>query len=461
MSVAVMSKTGMRLMPTSEYRARKLLKSKKATVYGYHPFTIQLTERETGDVQPVEFCMDTGYLHIGMSVKSEKHEYLGMQVDTLTDEKQKHDACRMYRRQRRGRKRYRQSRFNNRKRNDGWIAPSLEHKKDIHIQIISRISNVMPVTNITLEMGNFDTQVLKALEEGNPLPQGIDYQHGERYGIATLREAVFARDKYTCQCCGRTIADGAILHVHHIIYRSRGGTNRMSNLATVCDRCHTPANHKPRGKLYNWKPQIASFKGATYMTTIRWKLYNEVKSKFPDVNIHITYGAETKERRRVFDITKSHVNDAFVMGQFHPKHRSKPVCYKKKRRNNRCLEKFYDAKYIDARDGKKKSGQELFNGKINRNHKKDSENLHQYRQQKVSAGRRTIRKQHYSIQPHDIVVFNKQQFETSGCHCNGTRAILLLQKKSVAIKKLSIYKYAGGYFKSDIMYKHLRNEFMI
>ena len=451
MSVAVMSKTGMRLMPTSEYRARKLLKSKKATVYGYHPFTIQLTERETGDVQPVEFCMDTGYLHIGMSVKSEKHEYLGMQVDTLTDEKQKHDSCRMYRRQRRSRKRYRQSRFNNRKRNDGWIAPSLEHKKDIHIQIISRISNVMPVTNITLEMGNFDTQVLKALEEGNPLPQRIDYQHGERYGIATLREAVFARDKYTCQCCGRTIADGAILHVHHIIYRSRGGTNRMSNLATVCDRCHTPANHKPRGKLYNWKPKIASFKGATYMTTIRWKLYNEVKSKFPDVNIHITYGAETKERSRVFDITKSHVNDAFVMGQFHPKHRSKPVCYKKKRRNNRCLEKFYDAKYIDARDGKKKSGQELFNGKINRNHKKDSENLHQYRQQKVSAGRRTIRKQHYSIQPHDIVVFNKQQFETSGCHCNGTRAILLLQKKSVAIKKLSIYKYAGGYFKSDIM----------
>ena len=451
MSVAVMSKTGMRLMPTSEYRARKLLKSKKATVYGYHPFTIQLTEREAGDVQPVEFCMDTGYLHIGMSVKSEKHEYLGMQVDALTDEKQKHDACRIYRRQRRGRKRYRQSRFNNRKRNDGWIAPSLEHKKDIHIQIISRISNVMPITNITLEMGNFDTQVLKALEEGNPLPQGIDYQHGERYGIATLREAVFARDKYTCQCCRRTIADGAILHVHHIIYRSRSGTNRMSNLATVCDRCHTPANHKPGGRLYNWKPKIASFKGATFMTTVRWKMYNEVKSKFPDVKLHITYGAETKERRRVFDITKSHINDAFVMGQFHPKHRSKPICYKKKRRNNRCLEKFYDAKYIDSRDGKKKSGQELFNGRINRNHKKDSENLHQYRQQKVSVGRRTIRKQHYTIQPHDIVVFNRQQFETSGCHCNGTRVILLPQKKSVAIKKLSIYKYAGGYFKSDIM----------
>ena len=150
MSVAVMSKTGMRLMPTSEYRARKLLKSKKATVYRYNPFTIQLTERETGDVQTVELCMDTGYLHIGTSVKSEKHEYFGVQIDTLTDEKQKHDACRMYRRQRRGRKRYSQSRFNNRKRSDGWIAPSLEHKKDIHIQTISRICNAMTITNITL-----------------------------------------------------------------------------------------------------------------------------------------------------------------------------------------------------------------------------------------------------------------------------------------------------------------------
>lgn len=184
------------------------------------------------------------------------------------------------------------------------------------------------------------------------------------------------------------------------------------------------------------------------MTTIRWQLYKEVKALFSDINIYVTYGAATKERHRELDVDKSHVNDAFVMGQFHPKHRSKLLCYKKKRRNNRCLEKFYDAKYIDIRDGKKRSGQELFNGRISRNRKKDSENLHQYRQQKVSTGRRTIRKNHYVIQPHDIVIFNGEQFETSGCHNNGTRAILLPQKKSVSIKKLNIHRYAGGYFKS-------------
>ena len=145
-----------------------------------------------------------------------------------------------------------------------------------------------------------------------------------------------------------------------------------------------------------------SFKGATYMTAVRWKLYREVKAIFPDKTIHITYGADTKERRRQLAIEKSHVNDTYVMSRFQPLHRAHPVYMQKKRRNNRCLEKFYDAKYIDRRDGKKKSGKDLFNGRINRNHKKDSENLHVYRQQKVSAGRRTIRKQRYPIQPHDM-----------------------------------------------------------
>lgn len=449
MAVAVISSTGKVLMPTSEYRARKLLRSGKAIKYSYHPFTIQLTEREDGEIQPVELCMDTGYLHIGVSVKSEKHEYLALQADTLPDEKQQHDARRMYRRNRRNRKRYRKPRFNNRKRKKGWLAPSIEHKKEIHLQLIKKICAVFPVTSITMELGNFDTQVLKALEEGSPLPQGADYQHGDRYGTATLREAVFSRDNYTCQCCGRSLKEKAILHVHHVKYRSQGGTDRMANLITVCEKCHTPANHRPSGKLWNWKPKIASFKGATFMTTVRWALYNEVRSMFPEKELHMTYGADTKERRRELAIAKTHINDAFVMGDLHPLHRTVPVYLQKKRRNNRCLEKFYDAKYIDSRDGKKKSGMDLFNGRISRNHKKDSENLHKYRKQKVSAGKRQIRRQRYPIQPHDIVVFNGRRYETSGCHNKGTRAILLPDKKSVSVKKLQVYCYSGGYFMTN------------
>lgn len=113
-----------------------------------------------------------------------------------------------------------------------------------------------------------------------------------------------------------------------------------------------------------------------------------------------------------------------------------------------CLEKFYDAKYIDSRDGKKRSGQELFNGRISRNHKKDSENLHQYRLQKVTPGRRAIRRQHYPIQPHDIIVYNGNKIEVSGCQHKGTRVVFSKTKKSVQISKIKLFKYAGGYSKS-------------
>ena len=44
--VAVVDLFGKPLMPTNEYRARKLLKQKKAKIFGYRPFTIQLTERK-------------------------------------------------------------------------------------------------------------------------------------------------------------------------------------------------------------------------------------------------------------------------------------------------------------------------------------------------------------------------------------------------------------------------------
>lgn len=83
-------------MPTSEYRARRLLKSGKAVRHSFDPFTIRLTEREDGDVQSIEVCVDTGYIHIGISVKSEKHEYLALQVDTLTDERKRHEAQKIY-----------------------------------------------------------------------------------------------------------------------------------------------------------------------------------------------------------------------------------------------------------------------------------------------------------------------------------------------------------------------------
>ena len=433
-------------MPTSEYRARKLLAGGKAVIDRHRPFAIRLTKREDGETQPIEIAIDTGYAHIGNSVKTKRHELSAVEVRPLADEKKRRNDRLMYRRQRRSRLRRRKPRFDNRRRKNDWLPPSLEHRKDQNLAYLKQLMEVVPITSITMEMGQFDTQVLKALEEGSPIPQGKDYQRGERYGIATLREAVFTRDGYTCRCCGRNVEEGAILHVHHIRYRSMGGSDRMGNLVTVCEECHTPKNHKPGGKLWNWKPNVKSFADATFMTTIRWMMYRMVRTMCPDAEVHITYGAETKERRRAMDVSKSHVNDAFVMGMFHPKHRCRPVMLQKKRRNNRILEKFYDAKYVDSRDGSKKSGQQLFNGRTNRNHSTDSENLHKYRKEQISSGRRSIRSQRYPVQPHDIVRYRGRDAETSGCHCHGTR--LLIHGVSVAVHKVRLCKYSGGYYQT-------------
>ena len=109
------------------------------------------------------------------------------------------------------------------------------------------------------------------------------------------------------------------------------------------------------------------------------------------------------------------------------------------------VELFYDAKYIDSRTGKKMSGQQLSNGRTNRNHNTDTENLHVYRKEKVSKGRRSIRTRRYPIQPHDIVIYSGKATETKGCHNLGSR-LLLADGRSVSIKKIKLKRYAGGYY---------------
>ena len=450
---AVLSSTGIRLMPTTCYRARKLIESGQAVIHSHDPFTIRLTQRKSGSTQPVEYCCDTGYQHIGISIKSARHEYAGVQVDALRDEKKHHQDALTYRRTRRNRKtRYRAARFDNRKtaKPKGWLAPSIQHKKDIHLAQVQKYMNVFPITSIVFEMGEFDTQKLKAVEEGRPVPVGIAYQQGEQYGFDDVRNAVFTRDGYRCVCCGRGIEDGAILHAHHLIYRSLGGTDRMKNLVTVCERCHTPANHQKGGLLWELmkKYRVKDFKGATFMTAVRWQMYDELKAMFPDTEIRITYGSRTKEARRQLGVRKSHINDAYCMGDFHPKHRSEHWLYAKKRRNNRVLVKFYDAKYIDSRDGKKKSGQDLFSGRAKRNRELNTENLHRYRQQRVSKGRVSVRRRHHPIQPGDTVVYKGRKYITKGVQNLGT--YLKIGEKAVPVRKIRIHHYAGGYIRQMI-----------
>ena len=184
-------------MPTSEYRARKLINKGRTIIYKHKPFTIMILDRSGGYTQSIEFNEDTGYGHIGISICSQKHEYVRTEVLPLPDETEKHNDDRKYRRTRRNRKRYRKPRFDNRKKEKGWIAPSLQHKVDIHLYWFHLYTEVMPITSANFEIGKFDTMRLNAIEKGKSLPYGKDYQKGEQADFYTLRDAVFARDNYT------------------------------------------------------------------------------------------------------------------------------------------------------------------------------------------------------------------------------------------------------------------------
>ncbi len=416
--VAVVDKNGVPLMPTSEYKARRLMKKGRAEIFQYRPFTIRIVDREGGDTQPIEYCSDTGSVHVGISIKSEKHEYVDAQFDLQPDEKENHDAQRKHRRSRRNHKRYREPRFDNRKREEGWIAPSLQHKKERQQDIFRMYAKVMPITSATFEVGKFDTQELAAIEAGEKLPEGKEYQQGIQYQHETLRKAVFARDDYKCVVCGRGIEDHAILHIHHLGFKVHDHSDRAGNLATVCEKCHTPANHKKGGKLWDLDPEAKPMKDAAFMNTVRWMLVNELKAEFPEVEFHTTYGAMTSVIRKSRNIPKTHANDAYCIGNFFPKHRTKPALFKKVLRNDRRLQKFYDAVYIDTRDGEKKKGNALSCGRIKRNRNKSGENLRKYRGRKVSSGHVSIRRGRAPLSAGSKVLYNDEILTVKGTHRN-------------------------------------------
>ncbi len=138
----------------------------------------------------------------------------------------------------------------------------------------------------------------------------------------------------------------------------------------------------------------------------------------------------TKTNRIALKLPKTHYHEAFCIAGGLTQDRIQTIHIKQMRRNNRSLEKFYDAKYIDARTGKKVFGQELNNGRRKRNKNTNIENLHPCRQQNVSKGRRSIRTARNFYQPNDLVKLNGKRLTVKGTHNKGNRVILKETGKS-------------------------------
>ena len=139
-------------------------------------------------------------------------------------------------------------------------------------------------------------------------------------------------------------------------------------------------------------------------------------------------------------------NDAYCIGEFRPKNRSQFQYFKKRRRNNRILETFKDAKYVDIRDNKIKTGSELSCGRTNRSELRNSDkNERKYRGQKVRKGFRSIRRNHYKIGSGDIIQFEGKKYEVIGCISNGNNLKLKDTKKCPNINRIKILRKEGSY----------------
>ena len=325
MLVYVLKQNGQPFMPTERFgKVRKLLKEGKAKVVRREPFTIKLLYEPKTDVVQECYCgVDTGSRHIGVAVVGNDKVLYQSQTELRSDIKKKMDARRAFRRNRRSRKtRYRKCRFlhrGNSIRGDR-LPPSVKHKVQAHIDEIEFCKKILPISDLILEVSQFDTALMKNPSLMNEKIKKWGYQKGFNYGYSSRREAILHRDNYTCQCCGKK---NCRLEVHHIKFKSNGGTDDEENLITLCEDCHKGVH---AGTIVlNKKPKKMNLKHATHMSIIR----SQLLKKYPDAIE--TFGFVTAENRNHLKLEKDHHIDACVIASGGLEFRQLDVIFYKRR----------------------------------------------------------------------------------------------------------------------------------
>lgn len=304
MLVYVLDINGHPLMPTKRFgKVRRMLRDGQAKVVSREPFTIKLLyETKTNIIQDLTLGVDTGSSKIGCAVVDEKQNVLYLsEVEIRNDITKKMDRRRSFRQNRRSRKtRYRKVRFLNRKNSikKDRYNPTLKSKFDSHVREIEFIKSILPISKLILEVGQFDTHKLK-----NPNVRGWGYQRGINYGFANSRAHALDRDNYTCQICG---AKNTRLEVHHIKYRSQGGSDDLDNLITLCKDCHNKL-HEGKIELKVKGKKKASLKHATQTSIIRCMLLKHYPEAIE------TFGYVTKANREQSNLSKEHYSDAITI----------------------------------------------------------------------------------------------------------------------------------------------------
>ena len=307
------------LMPCTPKRARLLLARGRAVVHRVKPFVIRLRDRRVQDsvLQESVLKIDPGSRTSGMTlVRAEAtpggevhHALFCSEVqhrgEAVHREKQTQRNAR--RRRRSANLRHRAPRFANRTVAKGWLPPSLRSRVDNILTWTRRYGRWLPISRIEVERVRFDTQLLD-----NPEISGVEYQHGELAGWE-VRAYLLHKYKYRCAYCGKSEVP---FEVDHIRPRSRGGSNRVSNLALACHSCNTVKGNQTAGEFGHPEVEVTArrpLKDAAAVNVTRFALVEALRRT--GLPVGTWTGGRTRWNRARFGIEKTHANDALCVGE--------------------------------------------------------------------------------------------------------------------------------------------------
>ncbi|MBK1650174.1 RNA-guided endonuclease IscB [Rhabdochromatium marinum] len=302
------------LDPCHPARARELLSKGKAAVLRRYPFTIIL-KRAVTDAQPkaCQVKIDPGSKTTGIAVVQEDRVIWGAELahrgGVIKKKLAVRRACRRNRRNRLG---YRPARFLNRTKPPGWLAPSLQHRVQTTMTWVNRLSKFCNVGELVQELVRFDTQQMQ-----HPEVSSVEYQHGELAGYE-VREYLLEKWGRQCAYCG---AKNVPLQIEHIHPKSRGGSDRVSNLTLACQQCNQKKGNRPVEAFLNKKPDVLKriqaqaktpLKDAAAVNATRWALFHTLSAT--GVTVTVGTGGQTKYNRKQLGWGKAHWLDAAAVG---------------------------------------------------------------------------------------------------------------------------------------------------
>jgi len=300
------------LDPCHEARARELLNKGKAAVFRRYPFTIILKQRmlALSVVHDHRLKLDPGSKTTGIAIVQEGTDRV-VWAGELTHRGQAiRDALLARRAIRRGRRqrhtRYRKPRFLNRRRREGWLAPSLAHRVQTTLTWVARLRKACPIAAVSMELVRFDTQLMQNAEIS-----GVEYQQGALQGYE-VREYLLHKWGRTCAYCNKKDVP---LQIEHLVPRARGGSDRISNLTLSCGPCNQKKGNQTAaeyGFAHLMDAAKAPLKDAAGVNTTRWALWRALQAT--SLPLETGTGGRTKWNRTRLGIEKSHWADAACVG---------------------------------------------------------------------------------------------------------------------------------------------------